>query len=475
MKKIVFSLFFLLLFMGLGVYTVEAKDETYRSSPEGKAVLYYGDIPLHVVVTLEFDAENGILESVSIPVKNVEASFDKSTETFYVSVNRSHINEVLREAVGYENVNGNLSVNIDYHADSNKDYYHFRDYSADYSGSFACQKAYRDYEYRELGVINIKSGQISLLGANKDHTWADADFLVFEGNPDNYEEYYISNKLYSREEISNEGLLFEFDKRNLIVSIVEDERIDLGEVKEVLDVQKDSWSWSEEEGEPDFSNEDLGADSFYAEYNDKNRMEYSWAQYDGEGNPMEVTNNTKIEIDNSENEENIYNLFFEDDTTYLEDNTKILTFDHDGDLGGTAKISIYVGDKFEPGDILSVYYYNESEGTLDDTYFRSSSDTIDVTDGKPVGEGDYDELVGNHDLMVNEEGYIVFYIDHCSEYILVKNDVVVYDPNGVVPTDSLVNILDITWGLNFKTVMIVIDCILLLCILYLIIQRITRK
>ena len=83
----------------------------------------------------------------------------------------------------------------------------------------------------------------------------------------------------------------------------------------------------------------------------------------------------------------------------VEENKLIVTFDHHGILPETATVRINVGNRFEDGDKLWLYYYNPEK------------DQIEYID---------------HKLKV-KDGFVEFQIDHCSDYFLtgaVVNDAV---------------------------------------------------
>lgn len=71
-----------------------------------------------------------------------------------------------------------------------------------------------------------------------------------------------------------------------------------------------------------------------------------------------------------------------------------LDFKHNGILVNGTSIKLYVGDKFEDGNLVSVYYYNEKNNTLD-----LKIESIKV-----------------------KKGYIEFDIDHCSNYFVTMSN-----------------------------------------------------
>ncbi|MEA5004056.1 MAG: hypothetical protein VB081_11210 [Christensenella sp.] len=67
----------------------------------------------------------------------------------------------------------------------------------------------------------------------------------------------------------------------------------------------------------------------------------------------------------------------------------VISTRHEGTLPGMAMLTLYVGDKYKPGDILNFYYYDN--GTLD-----------------PVSAG----------LVVDVEGHVRVSLSHCCKYVL---------------------------------------------------------
>lgn len=98
----------------------------------------------------------------------------------------------------------------------------------------------------------------------------------------------------------------------------------------------------------------------------------------------------------TENVKEIYKLSNYADGLYV-------NFKHTGDLPRGTKIKLYVGDKFEDGNIVNVYHYNGTEKTLD-----FIKDNLKVS-----------------------EGYIEFDVEHCSEYFVTMSTI-----GNVVKKDS---------------------------------------
>lgn len=71
-----------------------------------------------------------------------------------------------------------------------------------------------------------------------------------------------------------------------------------------------------------------------------------------------------------------------------------INFNHNGSLPNGVSIKIYVGDKFDNGDVVSVYYYNENKNTLE---------------------------LKIESVKVQEE-YVEFSIEHCSNYFVTMSN-----------------------------------------------------
>ena len=104
-------------------------------------------------------------------------------------------------------------------------------------------------------------------------------------------------------------------------------------------------------------------------------------------------------------EEKMEELTGEHDALYLE-------FSHHGTLPGPAEISTYVGNEFDNGDVVYLYYYNEETGKIE---------TVNGGNGLTVSNG-----------------YVTFTLKHCSVYFLSEKTPAEYGfdvtPETNVPT-----------------------------------------
>ncbi len=100
----------------------------------------------------------------------------------------------------------------------------------------------------------------------------------------------------------------------------------------------------------------------------------------------------KKEIENHENLN--LDMDFESEflrkTVDLNNDMKILSFDHHGLLPKNTKVKVYVKDKYNPYDKINMYYYDE----------------------------DIELLRYKDSYTVDKEGYILVNLDHCSDYLL---------------------------------------------------------
>ena len=77
-------------------------------------------------------------------------------------------------------------------------------------------------------------------------------------------------------------------------------------------------------------------------------------------------------------------------TIDVEDNMKILSFNHEGLLPNNTRVKVYVGDKYNYQDEVNMYYYDDEIELLryEDSY------------------------------IVDNNGYVEINLKHCSDYLL---------------------------------------------------------
>lgn len=134
--------------------------------------------------------------------------------------------------------------------------------------------------------------------------------------------------------------------------------------------------------------------------NKDNKLIYSWIFDKNEMNEKE-----KINLDLKFNNE------FLNDLNNLDTTTKILSFDHHGYLPNNTKVKVYVKDKYNPGDNVILYYY----------------------------EDDLEILKYENSYEVDDEGYVLVDLEHCSDYLLTSDII-----NGAENNPLKINILGIT-------------------------------
>lgn len=121
-------------------------------------------------------------------------------------------------------------------------------------------------------------------------------------------------------------------------------------------------------------------------YDENKKLIYSWII---NGKEIENTEELMTTITfTPENMKEIYKLSNYADGLYV-------NFEHTGDLPKGTKIKLYVGDKFEDGNIVNVYRYNTSSKTLDFV-----KDGLTVTDG-----------------------YVELEVEQCSEYFVTMSTI----------------------------------------------------
>lgn len=123
----------------------------------------------------------------------------------------------------------------------------------------------------------------------------------------------------------------------------------------------------------------------FSYYDENDKLIYSWI-IDGKKIEEVYEVNTTINL-NGNKAKDIKKLSNYADGIFLD-------FKHNGILVNGTSIKLYVGDKFEDGNLVSVYYYNEKNNTLD-----LKIESIKV-----------------------KKGYIEFDIDHCSNYFVTMSN-----------------------------------------------------
>ena len=396
MKKKILLSFILFLLVFVPKEVLGATDYTERLRKDNKAVVNINGSNIYFSVDLSVNIESDKTRKF-VPIPGVSATY--SNDTVYLTVKRSAINKVLKEN-NFDNVYALLGVHGDYlDLDANKNYYFFWQGFVD-DGNYYYETKSANYLMREYNLLEVYNTSMELAGfdPNAMHHIS-SGIMLFETNelPTNY----VVGNIYTKNQIdmNRDKNIINIKNRNIKVALIEDEQINLGNNSNIIINHGNADS----EGNFVSEQETIDINNFYAKYFENNKLNYSWTMYDNEGNPIEINVNTYIKIDESENEDTIMSsmpIEFED----LENRMKIISFDHDGDLGGTAKISLYVGDKFVPSSMLRLYYFNPDSKQLEGQVF-------------------YDENMEYSDIPVDEEGYVLLTFTHCSEYVLTDVEV----------------------------------------------------
>ena len=113
--------------------------------------------------------------------------------------------------------------------------------------------------------------------------------------------------------------------------------------------------------------------------NKKGKLIYSWI-FDKE----EIEKQEKINLDMDFESE------FLSKTVDMEDNMKILSFNHKGLLPNNTRVKVYVGDKYEKKDKVNMYYFDD----------------------------DIELLRYKDSYVVDNNGYVEINLEHCSDYLL---------------------------------------------------------
>lgn len=121
--------------------------------------------------------------------------------------------------------------------------------------------------------------------------------------------------------------------------------------------------------------------------NESDKLLYSWS-FEG-AKIREVGYDLNLAIEKRSIKE-VYKI----DILAQDANATVVNFKHEGDLPTSAKVKLYVGDIYQPKDVLYFYYYDQANNQL------------------------LDEAKENNGYVVDKEGYVQLEITHCSDYVL---------------------------------------------------------
>ncbi len=399
MKKITKVLLVIMMFFITTAVVFAEADYTYRTKRDNRVKVKINNKDVYVAVNVLFDME-GDFSQEKKPVEKFDAKYKNGT--LYVSIKRSEMNKLFK-AKKYNNVYSIFEVTLDYlDIKSDKNYFWLKQNYVDSKPGegYSFNKASEDYLFRNYNIIEVDNIGVGLQGLASNAQGSEGGgFQLFEIDGD-LPDLKTFPEFYNLRDLNFDYQpIIKFDRSKAEVTIVEDVQMDLGETEKVISSERKT---NKETGEQETI--EIEKDNYYAEYIDKNKMAYSWTMYDKDGKPLKISVDTGIVMDKSENEEEIMSNFgteFEN----IKDRVKIISFNHDGDLGGTAKISLYVGDKFEPGSVVTLLYYNPTTSELENPEF-----------GIEMEEERYS-------VLVDKDGYIAIELTHCSEYAITEEEI----------------------------------------------------
>ena len=399
MRKIIKILvLFLLVFTTTAVYA--EPDYSYRAKKDNRVKIKMNGHDVYMSVQVLFNM-NGGFAGVEKPVENFTAEYKDGT--FYVTVKRSDLNKVFQNT-SYDNVNSTFTISADF-LDFKEDKFYLyasqNNYQSKAGEGYTVTFAKRDYLYKFYNVIELINSSVDLVGYARDgHSRTEGGgFILYE--EDNEPEIKEYPEVYNLDAFNQLHPIITLTRRKAVVSIIEDVQMDLGGTKSI------ATDGGIDEKTGTLKHDVVEVNNFYAQYYDNHKLQYSWTLYDTEGNPREINVDTLISMDNSENSDKIISRFsteFEN----IKDRLKIITFNHEGDLGGQAKVSLYVGDKFKPGSLVTFLYWNPITEELENTNFTSGTN-----DAPPE----------KYTVLVDADGYVTMDITHCSEYVVVEEDI----------------------------------------------------
>lgn len=380
MKKIVstFLLAFITFFIINTTSYAENQDgiKTYKYS-DGKTIYSYidkdkktkitinkNDLYAYAYIYIDSNKEKRVF------IGDIDLKYNEENETFLVNIKRSQINNSLKKyAEDATNIINLLGVSLDYYDIKDGDIY--------FNGREDCdlKKNSVSTEYGFEEIFNITTSLFL------DSEYKKEGKLLYLNDLD--EKYLEDN--YCINNIETKNAIFNFSNYKFKINIIEDEKMYFSNnLKNILKSSKDGIS---------VKVEDINNDNFYAQYDDNNKLNYSFSLYDENKKFKKIDFDTEMKFNESEYEENIRKNFDIDNN----DNIIYLSFKYNGDLNGHAKLSIYVGDKFHESEKLNLYYYD------------IENNKIEIQDIK--------------DIIVDKEGYINLDINHLSEYVLTNDKV----------------------------------------------------
>lgn len=373
MKKIVKILLICVIFMTMitNVNAASRIDKSTKTPVNIQGQTFYAG----VVVNLNYNQDNNHKAFIG----DIKIDYDSNKNMITASVKRSKINEVFGETD--TSVHLNIELDVDYH-DFSQDEFIVRGDSS--SGKYWYEgDGSRTYASSSGKYIGFLSTAMEIWGGNYIVTSTE-DFYLFKG------DYYLDTTHSiggdrSLNDFANCTSEVHLSKVNWNFTIEEDVKADFKNVKEVI---RNNGS---EETVGVTPQENLTIENVYTIYDNLNREMAYVQMFDEEGNPIKLDDDLKITVDSSENINTLVEYFENDNLEEIQ----VLSFNYSKFFSGDANIKVYVGDKFNTGDVLTLYYYNPEDSNMELT-----EETVYVDDNK----------------------YVSFQLHHFSDYVLVKSD-----------------------------------------------------
>ena len=370
-KRIVKVLLVTLMFiiMTVNVEAASRNDKSTKTPINIQGKTFYAGVQ----VRLNYNQE----DQRTAFIGDIDAKYDSDKNMIIASVKRSKINEVFEETDN--SMYFNIELNIDYH-DFTNDEFIIRGLSD--AGTY-WYEADGSRVNPEKNYLQFLSTAVEIWGGNYISTSTE-DMYLYRG------DYYLD----TTHPISGNRSLSDFvdctsevflSKVNWNFTIEEDVRADFKNVQEV--VQNNGT----EESLGITPKENLKIENVYTIYDNRNRNATYVQMFDEEGNAIVLDNDLKIEVDSNDKIDNIVQYFEDDDQNKIQ----ILSFTYSKFFTGDANIKVYVGDKFEKGEALTLYYYNPENSNMEKI----------------------EEIV-----YVDSDKYVSFQLHHFSDYVLVKNE-----------------------------------------------------
>lgn len=367
----------------------------WGSTPNKKTMVDVNGFPVYVSAQVYFNYDKNGMPQRTGYIGDLDVRYDADTYMFYVTVKRSQINNIIEDTD--TDVYSLLHIYFEVQnlpADAFLLYQNGPDQG---NGNYKLDFPYYGTPIEASNYYQIFSSAIELNRQNAEGQYSygggrilSVDTAVHAATAQD------DQKVFTVNDVDKTKVLLYLPQTKTTITILEDEAIDMGNIGNIIASDSDL-------GNLDGGMHVQAVDNYYAQYFEDQKLLYSWTTYDENGNPIEFENNMNIQIDSSAYESEIMEQF--DNGTEQKDKFKFLSFEHHGQLGGTATIKVYVGDRFHSKDLVNLFYYDQEVKEID---------TI------------------SEKLVVDENGYVSFELDHCSEYVLADASLKI----AAKPTDN---------------------------------------